>query len=80
MLTYPRIEGEKVREHVPHERRDRTDVLLELEGVQEHGDGGGGAAEDEHQVDMVDLPLTQAVEESDLGAQHNRTEQDRTLL
>ena len=58
------VEGGQVARHVQQVRGLGADVALELERVQEHGDGGGAGAEDEQEVHVVLLLGTHPAHEA----------------
>mmetsp|Transcript_26740 Transcript_26740/g.42368 ORF Transcript_26740/g.42368 Transcript_26740/m.42368 type:complete len:210 (+) Transcript_26740:105-734(+) len=59
----PRKEGEAQRAHIEGIRRWPTDIVLDRQRMREHGDGGGPAAEDQHEIHAVLLLCRGSIEE-----------------
>ena len=62
--TYPGVKRHEVGKHIPQIGRARPNHLLKLQSVEEHADGGGSTAEDEHQVDVPHLLRSNPIHES----------------
>lgn len=62
--TNPRVKSSNVRKHVPTISSFRSNVFLELEGVQKHGYCCGGRRHNKHKIDMFDQNRRQTVQKS----------------
>lgn len=73
--TYPGVEGGEIGGHVPEIGSLWSNVFLELQSVQEHGDGGRSRREDEHEINMTNLGWGNAIKKSVSCVRRTREEE-----